>query len=207
MRKETQQEEFWKGDFAEGYVERNKGEDILAAKLTAFSYFLRHATAIHTSLELGGNIGMNERAMGLLIPGIQMHVVELNPEAAEICRTVKGVNNVYAGSIFDYETDMRYDLVFTCGVMIHLDPSMLDSVYEKMYRFSKKYILVSEYYNPEPIEVPYHGFSEKLYKRDFAGEMMDKYPDLRLIDYGFIYRRIMSFPVIRDLSWFLMEKA
>ena len=31
------------------------------------------------------------------------------------------------------------------------------------------------------------GHSDRLFKRDFAGEMMDRHPQLQLIDYGFAY--------------------
>jgi spore coat polysaccharide biosynthesis protein SpsF len=44
-----------------------------------------------------------------------------------------------------------------------------------------------------------------LFKRDFAGEMMDRYPDLKLLDYGFVYHRDPAFPD-DDITWFLMEK-
>jgi hypothetical protein len=58
-----------------------------------------------------------------------------------------------------------------------------------MYRASSRYLLVSEYYSPNPLEVVYRGHSGKLFKRDFAGDLMDMYPDLSLLDYGFIWRR------------------
>lgn len=35
--------------------------------------------------------------------------------------------------------------------------------------------------------------------------MMDMFPDLKLIDYGFAYRRDSVFPM-DDLNWFLLEK-
>jgi hypothetical protein len=44
-----------------------------------------------------------------------------------------------------------------------------------------------------------------LYKRDFAGEMLDRYPDLQLVDYGFSYHRDQNFPQ-DDANWFLLEK-
>jgi spore coat polysaccharide biosynthesis protein SpsF len=44
-----------------------------------------------------------------------------------------------------------------------------------------------------------------LFKRDFAGEMLEQFADLRLIDYGFAYRRDPAFPQ-DDITWFLMEK-
>ncbi len=48
---------------------------------------------------------------------------------------------VYNESIFDFTTEKKYNLVFTCRVMIYLNPDMLKNVYEKMYAFSNKYIL------------------------------------------------------------------
>ena len=82
---------------------------------------------------------------------------------------------------------------------------MLPLVYEKLYNASHKYILVCEYYNPSPVSIPYRGHSDRLFKRDFAGEMLDTYSDLRLVDYGFAYKRDNSCPQ-DDITWFLMEK-
>ena len=42
-------------------------------------------------------------------------------------------------------------------------------------------------------------------KRDFAGEMMDRHPELQLVEYGFVYKRDPNFPQ-NDVTWFLMEK-
>ena len=52
--------------------------------------------------------------------------------------------------------------------------------YEALYNSSKKYILVCEYYNPSPVELSYRGHKEKLFKRDFAGDILSKYSDLRV---------------------------
>ena len=62
-----------------------------------------------------------------------------------------------------------------------------------------------EYYNPAPVAVTYRGHTNRLFKRDFCGEIMTRFPDLRLADYGFAYRRDPSFPQ-DDITWFLMEK-
>jgi hypothetical protein len=52
--------------------------------------------------------------------------------------------------------------------------------------------------------VEYRGHADKLFKRDFAGEMIDRF-DLKLIDYGFFYHRDNYFS-FGDSSWFLLEK-
>jgi spore coat polysaccharide biosynthesis protein SpsF len=91
------------------------------------------------------------------------------------------------------------------GVLIHINPDMLQVVYEKLYESSSKYILVCEYYNPAPVTINYRGHEDRLFKRDFAGELMEKYTDLTLIDYGFAYKRDPSFPQ-DDITWFLLSK-
>ena len=92
------------------------------------------------------------------------------------------------------------------GVLIHIAPEELLEVYDKLYNSSKRYICIAEYYNPVPVEVQYRGHSGKLFKRDFTGEMLDKYSDLQLVDYGFIYHRDNNFPQ-DDITWFLLEKS
>lgn len=98
------------------------------------------------------------------------------------------------------------DLSLIKGVLIHIHPDMLTTVYEKLYQASNRFILVCEYYNPFPVAISYRGHADRLFKRDFAGEMLDQYPDLKLVDYGFIYRRDPSFPQ-DDVTWFLMQKS
>ena len=61
---------------------------------------------------------------------------------------------------------MQYDLVFSKGVLIHQDPTMLNDMYQILYQSSKRYILICEYYNPTPIEVEYRGNKSVLFKRD-----------------------------------------
>ncbi len=65
---------------------------------------------------------------------------------------------------------------------------------------------MGEYYNPTPVEIPYRGHGARLYKRDFCGEILDRFGDLQLLDYGFAYRRDERFAQ-DDLTWFLMEKC
>jgi hypothetical protein len=52
--------------------------------------------------------------------------------------------------------------------------------------------------------VPYRGNQERLFKRDFAGELMDRH-GLKLVNYGFAYHRDNYHPQ-DDITWFLLEK-
>jgi pseudaminic acid biosynthesis-associated methylase len=89
-------------------------------------------------------------------------------------------------------------------VFIHLNPDYLPQAYDRLYAASTRFILVAEYYNPAPVTIPYRGHTDRLFKRDFAGEMLERFP-LTLVDYGFAYRRDPEFPQ-DDIHWFLMEK-
>ncbi len=201
----TDQEKFWAGEFGSDYITRNKGEQLLAANLNFFVKALKQVGKIQSCHEFGANIGMNLRALKLLYPDAYLSAVEINPEASKILAEFVGEQNVYEGSIFDYPISKQFDLSLIKGVLIHINPDMLDNVYQKLYEASNKYILVCEYYNPSPVAINYRGHSDRLFKRDFAGELMDKYTDLVLIDYGFAYKRDPAFPQ-DDITWFLMEK-
>lgn len=202
----TPQESFWAGDFGSEYIGRNDSSQLLASNLNFFTKALAQAGKITSCLELGANIGMNLKALQLLYPGIELKAAEINSDAAKLLGTLIGEKNVYLGSIFDYPITDKVELSLIKGVLIHINPEMLNTVYEKLYQATKRFILVCEYYNPSPVSIPYRGHTDRLFKRDFAGEMLEKYSDLRLVDYGFAYRRDPAFPQ-DDITWFLMEKG
>lgn len=61
-------------------------------------------------------------------------------------------------------------------------------MYRNLVTLSNRYVMVCEYYNPTPMAVSYRGAEDRLFKRDFAGELMDQY-HLEVVDYGFCYHR------------------
>lgn len=202
---ETPQETFWAGKFGDEYIGRNDGEAMLASNLKFFTRALQQAGEVKSCLELGANIGMNLKALELLHPNIIMRAVEINPIAADALRNFIPTAQVYEGSIYNCPVEEKSDLALIKTVLIHVNPEMLEVVYEKLYQMSNRYILICEYYNPTPVTINYRGHDDRLFKRDFAGEMLDKYPDLALIDYGFTYRRVKPC-LLDDITWFLLEK-
>ena len=201
----TPQEKFWAGEFGTEYIARNTGDKLLASNLSFFIKALNQAGKISSCREFGANVGMNLKALQLLYPEISLKGIEINSDASVQLASLIGEDNVFNGSIFEYTPDDKVDLSLIKGVLIHINPDMLSSVYEKLYQSSSRYILVCEYYNPSPVTILYRGHSDRLFKRDFAGEMLDTYADLNLVDYGFSYHRDPAFPQ-DDISWFLLEK-
>ena len=201
----TSQENFWAGEFGADYINRNQGADLLASNLAFFNKALASTVALGDCIEFGANIGMNLRALKLLFPKQDQSAIEINPVATERLKEVIPETNIKCSSILDFVPDRKWDLVLIKGVLIHINPDVLPSVYKSLYEATGRYLLVCEYYNPTPVQVPYRGHSDRLFKRDFCGEILDQYPALQLIDYGFSYRRDQNFPQ-DDITWFLMEK-
>lgn len=201
----TEQEAFWAGDFGTEYIQRNQDDALLASNLHFFAKALYHARSVKSCIEFGANIGMNLKALKLLHPGIEARGIEINPNAAEQLGEVIPYSQVHLTSILDFVPERSWDLTLVKGVLIHINPDALPQVYDKLVAATGRYLLVAEYYNPAPVAIAYRGHSDRLFKRDFAGEIMDRHPKLQLIDYGFAYRRDPDFPQ-DDITWFLMDK-
>lgn len=199
----TEQEQFWAGAFGDEYIARNFGPRAMATNISLFSRILSRTSQVKSVIECGANVGINLLAMHRL-PDAELSAVEINGKAVRELRKMRDIN-VYHQSLLDFKTDRKRDLALTRGVLIHINPAHLVNAYGVIYRTSRRFICVAEYYSPKPVEVDYRGQKGRLFKRDFAGELLDIYKDVRLVDYGFTYHHDTNFPQ-DDLTWFLLEK-
>ncbi|MEM9035772.1 MAG: pseudaminic acid biosynthesis-associated methylase [Actinomycetota bacterium] len=200
----TPQEAFWSGDFGDEYIERSSGPELVAIATRLWAEILSSTGRIGSAIEFGPNVGNNLRALRQLRPNIELTAVEINERAVAELERLEWVD-VRHGSFLDPHAEGTFDLAFCCGVLIHIAPEALSDAYDRLHAASRRYVLISEYYNPTPVAIPYRGHDDRLFKRDFAGELLDRFDDLRLVDYGFRYRRDTSFPG-DDVNWFLLEK-
>jgi pseudaminic acid biosynthesis-associated methylase len=200
----TEQESFWADSFGNEYAKRNVGEALVTANIVLFSRILASTSNVQSIIELGCNTGLCLEALKRVDTRLDLTGFEINRNAAETA-TAKNIAKIQNRTILgDFAGEPKADFVFTKGVLIHIDPDQLPKVYGNLHSLSKRYIMVCEYYNPTPVTVAYRGESERLFKRDFAGEMIDAY-GLRLVDYGFTYHRD-KFAPLDDPTWFLLEK-
>jgi len=201
----TEQEEFWAGKFGSEYVQRNQGDQLLASSINFFSRSLKMTNNIQSCIEFGANIGLNLNALSILYPKKELYGIEINKDAGKELSKVISKSHIFQTSILEFDNNIKCDLVLIKGVLIHINPDELLKVYSKLVDASSRYLLIAEYYNPSPVSIPYRGHNDRLFKRDFAGEILDKYPEFSLIDYGFLYHRDLNFPQ-DDITWFLLEK-
>jgi spore coat polysaccharide biosynthesis protein SpsF len=201
----TPQESFWAGSFGDEYTDRNQGARWVASNLALFSRILARTDGVKSLIELGANRGLNLLALRQLLPDAAITAVEINAKAVEELRKLSWLK-VEHESILNFTPAAPSDFVLVKGVLIHLNPEALPAVYRLLHAASARYVCVVEYYNPTPVAIPYRGHADRLFKRDFAGELLRAHPDLKLVDYGFVYHGDPNFPQ-DDLTWFLMEKT
>ena len=62
----TAQEEFWSGQFGNDYIERNKDNALLEAKMNLWMKVLECTKDVESVIEFGSNIGLNLKTMKII---------------------------------------------------------------------------------------------------------------------------------------------
>ena len=207
-RKQSGQERFWRGRFGDAYAQRNASTTAeLRARTVLWARILRCMAGAPPSsiLEVGANVGNNLRALRDLT-GAELMAVEPNARArkklvGDGVVTAANLRNGVAAAI-DFP-DGAADLAFTSGVLIHIHPDDLLGSCREIHRVARRYVVCVEYFAVEPEEIAYRGHRERLFKRDFGGFWLDNFPDLRVLDYGFAWRRLTG---LGNLTWWGFEK-
>ena len=201
----SEQGKAWAGDFGNDYHRRSPGN--AGANLEFFQRIFEGEPMppIRTILELGAGTGANVWALKKRFPRAEITAVEVNRPACVMMQSDIPGAEVINASLLDWRPAQQWDLVLTKGVLIHIHPARLLEAYHTIYSAASRYVLMAEYYNPKPVDVEYRGMKGLLWKRDFAGEFLDKFPAFELVDYGFAYHRDPVCPQ-DDLNWFLLER-
>ena len=205
---QTPQLDLWRGDFGRAYIQRNAiTEETIATRVRMWSRMLERALPEPRSiLEVGANIGLNMHALSRMCTA-ELFAVEPNAVAREQlatsgCMPVCNISEGFAATV--PHEDASRDLVFTSGVLIHIDPAHLEASCREIHRVSRRFILCSEYFSSEPREIRYRGLDGHLFLRDFGRFWLETCPDLCLIDYGFFWR---GAGYAGDLTWWLFGKS
>lgn len=222
----NEQTEFWQGQFGNDYTARNINlvennyqmfkkifekidqKCLDKMSMSKFPQLPIWKYDINSIIEFGSGSGQNIQALQRIFPDAEYTAVEINSKAVEQLKAIKGLEIYQASILDDWKEACLYDLVLSKGLLIHIHPDNIQKAYDVLYNASNKYILLCEYYNPVLQPVIYYGNEGKLWKRDFVGELLNKYSDLSLVDYGFCYnRKSDTNNYIQDsITWFLLQK-
>lgn len=200
------QEKFWRDEIASAYLESNDEFDIELG-IDAWDQMLKKINKVEISsyLECGSNVGRNLKLLSVLLPESEINVIELSPQALDIAKNRFRIKESFEGSIKDSEFENKFDLVFTSGVLIHVNPDDLLLSMKKMYEHSNRYILIAEYFNRTPVEIEYRGQRNRLFKRDF-GKLFYENFKCKLLDVGFLWGHLYDSAGFDDLTYWVFEK-
>lgn len=189
-------EKLWAGDFGTAYTHRNRG-----GFTRRKDFWLRLCTEFkpRSVLEVGCNACGN---LKWVEPHAEAFGVDVNRKALEGAKMAWPALNLNYGKARDLPfKDGFFDLVFTCGVLIHQPTESLREVMAEIVRCSRRYVLAIEYFGSERTEVPYRKEDGALFKDN----------------YGLIYQNEFKLKVVEDggvgvadgfddCTYWLMEK-
>lgn len=201
----NKQQNFWKNEYSKEYIERNSNFD-LNLGIKAWSKMLRNTNDIKNLLECGSNIGRNIEFLENLLPDTEKSILELSPDAFEIVTSRYKFKDAVNSSILESDLPSNnYDLVFTTGVLIHIHPDDLLDNLNKIYNFSKKYVLFGEMFSRNPSFVNYKGEDDLLFTRDFGRYFIEHF-NVDIVDYGFLWGHYYDIAGFDDCNFWVFKK-
>ena len=203
---ETEAIEWWKGEEGNLYTARNNPDEAqLRARHDLFEEILAY-TQLHrmeSICEIGCNRGANLRVlrrMGYInLVGVEPN--ESARKAVKLCKVYESINHVYHPL---YHPICETELVFTCGVLIHIPPRELKEMCEEIVDLAKTWVLAIEYFSAEPRMIEYRGTKDRLWSRDFGSFYLDNFPCLEPVACGFAWKPMTG---LDNLTWTLLRKT
>lgn len=198
----------WSGSFGREYTLRNK--DLNFSDLTAttmekiFREVLANSINVESILEIGCNTGHNFIPLSK-IGKFELIGIEPQEEAIKIAKVKSVPATIIKGSGFDIPFINGYfDLVYSAGVLMHVENESLNLILNEIDRVSSKYFLSIDYFDNDEINVKdYHGFDDMLWRRDMRKKVKTNLPSFKLI----WEKRMNQDPKTKKFTYaFLFEK-
>ncbi len=193
-------EDLWTGEFGSAYSDRNAAA---GTGRDAFWSALLTKYPIKRVLEVGCNTGANLQWIAPSLEPGDAYGVDVNIGALATLRSrIPSVNAVAAAARELPFRDRWFDLTFTTGVLIHQPESTLPIVMSEVVRTSNRYVLCGEYFSSETVGLPYRGVGGALFKRDYGRIYHELFPEMTLVDEGFLGQT----EGWDDVTWWLFER-
>ena len=180
----TRLERLWAGEFGSAYADRNA---VLDDRRAAFWDGLLDRYPIRSVLEVGCGQGANIAPIARRLEASDVWGVDVSDAALERARAhAPGANLVLSPARRLPFRDRLVDLAFTVGVLIHQPEESLADVVDEIVRCSGRFVLWAEYFAGQTEEVPYHGETGSLFRRDYSAFYASRHPELALVEEGFL---------------------
>lgn len=196
----SKQLDHWTGEEGREYAARGEN-NLTAPRVHMWEHIINAVPELEglSTLEVGCNKGYNLK----ILQTWGHDVVGIDPVGKIPERFNEGIL-INKGVAEDIKFgDDSFDFVFSCGVLIHIHPDNQLKAIREMVRVAKKYIAVIEYFDANLTSVPYRGKNDLLWKRDYGSLVMNEFPLLNCVAYGFFWKRLTG---LDNLTYWVFEK-
>ena len=187
----NEQTTHWTGEFGKQYTDRNavSPDELDSAYRKRYGLSRTEMNGLvmneldpsSSILEVGCNVG-NQLLLLQKMGFSELLGIELQSHAIKLLRTRRCGLRAIQGTVFQIPCRSRsFDLVFTSGLLIHVNPEHISAAMRELHRCARKYIWGFEYYAEEYSEVTYRGHQNLLWKADFAKMYLERFRDLELV--------------------------
>lgn len=190
MKEDSKQTKAWASLFGKEYTDRNKMTveevDLMYKRRYGVSRtemndkFLGNLDRKARILEVGSNIGLQLlflQKMGFT----NLYGIELSAYAVELSKSMTEGINIIQGSALDIPfKDGFFDLVFTSGVLIHINPVELSIAMGEIYRCANSFIWGFEYFSQEFAKVEYRE-ADLLWKANYPEIYRGQFRNLSVV--------------------------
>ena len=195
-------EKLWASNFGSDYTARNEmvRNEFLGIADIRIDFWSKLTGKYKPSrvLEVGCGSGRN---LNCITIATDVYGIDVNQYALQ-CATENVNGFIQYGLAKDIQyKDGFFDLVFTCGVLIHQPEESLLQVMSEIVRCSRKYVLCMEYFSETREEVPYRDQTGALFRDNYGKRYLDSFK-LKLIETGFLDKE-QGFDRV---TYWLMEK-
>ena len=213
----TKELKLWEGKFGDEYTERNLiTENDISHRTNMWNCILNsmyvndNYKTPESILEIGAGQGLNIITLNkiyktLIRKEVDIFGIEPNKKTLKIAKeNTRSPNVSWVGNnAFNIDLPDHYiDLVFTSGVLIHINPDDLLQAYKEMYRVTKKYIVTLEYFSPDVRKVEYHG-EQAMWTMDYGKYWIDNFP-VRFLGCLFFWKPVYK---VDNLTCWIFEKV
>lgn len=156
--------DLWAGEFGDEYTKRNQVD---WQKRIPFWKQIIAWTGARSVFEMGCNAGWNLSAIRRVYPDVIVHGNDINTKACEQAWAAE----LTVSNKLDPNADFvpgKYELTFTAGVLIHIEPEHLEEVMRALVEKSYRWVLAVEYDAPTETQVEYRGHTEKCWRRPYG---------------------------------------
>jgi pseudaminic acid biosynthesis-associated methylase len=169
--------ELWSSEFGNDYTNRNQVDWRLRMP---FWKKIEAITGARSYFEMGCNAGWNLSAIKRQFPDVTVVGNDINQQAAHQAQ-LAGLPVI---NMLDFAEHVpgKFELVFTAGVLIHIEPEHLQEVMQALIAKSLRWVLAVEYAAKVETIVEYRGHTEKCWKRPYGD--LYKALGLKLVDHG-----------------------